>query len=107
MVIVLFICWMPLQIFRPIYYYLSTTMNATELNSVVLYIEIICGFLFYSISTTINPILYTIMSDKFREAFRKTFFLKQNSEETSKTATGKTDVESLNITSLSTKNFEE
>ncbi|XP_044261929.1 pyrokinin-1 receptor-like [Tribolium madens] len=73
-VVAFFICWAPFHAQR---LYSLYSMKFDELNHSV-YLKIyeivtyISGILYY-MSATINPILYNIMSVKFREAFKETF----------------------------------
>ncbi|KAK9693473.1 7 transmembrane receptor (rhodopsin family) [Popillia japonica] len=100
-VVALFICWTPLQVFRPIYHYLITSPHQAKLSSIAPYVEIACGFLFYSVSTTINPILYNIVSYKFREAFKKMFLRRRSNDQIApKSYTAKTEFESLSLVTM-------
>uniref|UniRef100_A0A6P7F430 Pyrokinin-1 receptor-like isoform X1 n=1 Tax=Diabrotica virgifera virgifera TaxID=50390 RepID=A0A6P7F430_DIAVI len=71
-VVTFFICWAPFHIQR-LYAIYNTTIPTKETRD--MYIQIygiityISGTLFYT-SATINPILYNIMSAKFRDAFK-------------------------------------
>ncbi|XP_014246738.1 pyrokinin-1 receptor-like isoform X2 [Cimex lectularius] len=72
-VVAFFICWAPFHAQRLVAIYFSsseenwpTSELVMDVYSVVTYIS---GILYY-LSTTINPILYHIMSLKFREAFK-------------------------------------
>lgn len=78
-VVAFFICWAPFHAQRLVAIYGSQGHNAASspfmlnLYSVVTYAS---GVLYY-LSTTINPILYHIMSLKFREAFKETWCRKR------------------------------
>ncbi|XP_075210432.1 pyrokinin-1 receptor-like [Lycorma delicatula] len=71
-VVAFFICWAPFHAQRLVAIYSSNGGSedafAVKLYTVVTYIS---GILYY-VSTTVNPILYHIMSLKFREAFKDT-----------------------------------
>lgn len=71
-VIAFFICWAPFHMQRLIAIYGKNNGYTTEKNysmeQVYVILTYVSGVLYY-ISTTINPILYNIMSNKFREAF--------------------------------------
>lgn len=68
-VIAFFICWAPFHAQRLMAVYI---MDPTESDIVAFsYLTNISGVLYY-VSATINPILYSIMSLKFRHAFRDT-----------------------------------
>ncbi|KAI4463139.1 g-protein coupled receptor [Holotrichia oblita] len=98
-VVALCICWTPLQVFRPMYHFLG------KLHSIAPYIEILCGFLFYSVSTTINPILYNIVSYKFRKAFKEIFLRRRSNDQVMpKRYTVKTEFESLSLVTKSSEN---
>ncbi|XP_026666577.1 pyrokinin-1 receptor-like [Ceratina calcarata] len=75
-VIAFFICWAPFHVQRLIAIYGTNTEDHLTSNSkwiefIYLLMTYISGILYY-ISTTINPILYNIMSNKFRVAFMET-----------------------------------
>ncbi|EEB16907.1 class B secretin-like G-protein coupled receptor GPRghp2, putative [Pediculus humanus corporis] len=73
-VVAFFICWAPFHAQRLVYTYGSNKDNKPKGAIMKLIYEIITyvsGILYY-LSTTINPILYHIMSLKFREAFKDT-----------------------------------
>ncbi|KAH8030994.1 hypothetical protein HPB51_012462 [Rhipicephalus microplus] len=68
-VIAFFVCWAPFHTQRLLVVYVSPTqwtMGLRTLNEVLYYTA---GCLYY-FSATINPILYSLMSVKYREAFR-------------------------------------
>nr|AFO73271.1 pyrokinin-1 receptor variant C [Rhodnius prolixus] len=69
-VVAFFICWAPFHTQRLVAIYITNMDGLGQhVYSVVTYIS---GILYY-VSTTINPILYHIMSLKFREAFKDTY----------------------------------
>ncbi|XP_028128599.2 pyrokinin-1 receptor-like isoform X2 [Diabrotica virgifera virgifera] len=74
-VVTFFICWAPFHIQR-LYAIYNTTIPTKETRDMYMQIygiiTYISGTLFYT-SATINPILYNIMSAKFRDAFKETF----------------------------------
>lgn len=71
-VVAFFICWAPFHAQRLVYIHGANQDNKPKepimqhIYDVITYISGI----FYYFSTTINPILYHIMSLKFREAFK-------------------------------------
>lgn len=71
-VIAFFICWAPFHVQRLIYIYGTKsdhiTSNSKGMEFLYLLMTYTSGVLYY-VSTTINPILYNIMSNKFRVAF--------------------------------------
>lgn len=70
---VFFICWAPFHTQRLLVIYLKGddwTPAMTLVQNVLYYIS---GVLYY-VSAVVNPILYNIMSLKFRQAFRNTIF---------------------------------
>ncbi|XP_066146825.1 pyrokinin-1 receptor-like [Euwallacea fornicatus] len=75
-VIAFFICWAPFHVQR--LYTIYATFPKPDEKTHSFYLQIyglvtyISGVLYY-ISATTNPILYSIMSVKFREAFKETF----------------------------------
>ncbi|XP_076230594.1 pyrokinin-1 receptor isoform X2 [Nomia melanderi] len=74
-VIAFFICWAPYHVQRLIYIYGTEpdhiTSNSEGMEFLYLLMTYTSGVLYY-VSTTINPILYNIMSNKFRVAFMET-----------------------------------
>ncbi|XP_054266553.1 pyrokinin-1 receptor-like [Macrosteles quadrilineatus] len=72
-VVAFFICWAPFQVQRlyAIYGFVGEDTTATEiLVYKIMSIMTYASGLLYYLSTTINPILYNIMSLKFRQAFK-------------------------------------
>uniref|UniRef100_A0A1B6C172 G-protein coupled receptors family 1 profile domain-containing protein n=1 Tax=Clastoptera arizonana TaxID=38151 RepID=A0A1B6C172_9HEMI len=67
-VITFFLCWAPFHVQRLLYLYGRNWEHFTEFNEWMYYIT---GCLYY-FSSTINPILYNLMSMKYRNAFRQT-----------------------------------
>ena len=71
--IAFFICWAPFHVQRLIAIYGTNTedhitSNGPWMEFLYLLMTYVSG-VFYYVSTTINPILYNIMSNKFRIAF--------------------------------------
>ncbi|XP_071647909.1 pyrokinin-1 receptor isoform X1 [Temnothorax longispinosus] len=68
-----FICWAPFHAQRllAVYAQSSSSDNEPEDTMIVIYTTLtyVSG-VFYYLSTTVNPLLYNIMSNKFREAFK-------------------------------------
>ncbi|KAE9419387.1 hypothetical protein Angca_003337, partial [Angiostrongylus cantonensis] len=60
----LFICHLPFQIQRLLFFYMENKHSVSMLNQ---YLFFISGFLFY-LAPVINPILYNVMSTRFRKA---------------------------------------
>ncbi|RZC42936.1 neuromedin-U receptor 2-like [Asbolus verrucosus] len=70
-----FICWAPFHAQRLLAVYLTNAPKEAQKTTITIYIYMILMYvsgILYFLSTTINPILYHIMSNKFREAFKKT-----------------------------------
>ncbi|XP_057374113.1 neuropeptides capa receptor-like [Daphnia carinata] len=67
-VIGFFICWAPFHAQRLLYVYAKDSPNYREINEKMFFIT----GCFYFFSSTINPILYNVMSVRYREAFRET-----------------------------------
>ncbi|KAK9736541.1 7 transmembrane receptor (rhodopsin family) [Popillia japonica] len=72
-----FCCWIPLQLVR---LYLEYVFIAGSADYAIITgswsldnVAVIVSSLFYFLSTTINPILYNVMSRKFKRAFKDTF----------------------------------
>ncbi|XP_050293133.1 pyrokinin-1 receptor-like [Anthonomus grandis grandis] len=69
-----FICWAPFHAQRLLAVYLAGASKEAQdaYFQVYLYLMYTSGVLYY-LSTCINPLLYHIMSNKYRNAFKKTF----------------------------------
>ncbi|XP_050441474.1 neuropeptides capa receptor-like [Adelges cooleyi] len=67
-VIAFFLCWAPFHAQRLLYVYAQDSQYYSLVNE-LLYIIAGC---FYYFSSTVNPILYNLMSMKYRRAFRET-----------------------------------
>ncbi|WAR23377.1 PK1R-like protein [Mya arenaria] len=70
-VVAFFVCWAPFHGQRLMTLYIPAskwTDNLLDLHKIIYYISGVC----YFVSCTINPILYSIMSLKFRQAFKQT-----------------------------------
>lgn len=67
-VIAFFVCWAPFHAQRLLYVYAKDSPNYREINEKMFFIT----GCFYFFSSTINPILYNVMSVRYREAFRET-----------------------------------
>ncbi|KAL1464904.1 hypothetical protein WDU94_004509 [Cyamophila willieti] len=68
-VVAFFICWAPFHVQRLVAIY--TPVWGSDHHTVYAIVTYTSGILYY-LSTTVNPILYHIMSFKFREAFKET-----------------------------------
>lgn len=68
-VVAFFLCWAPFHAQRLMAIYLK---EATQVNILVFHIVTYISGVTYYVSATINPILYSIMSLKFRQAFKDT-----------------------------------
>lgn len=71
-VIMFFICWAPFHAQRLLYVYALETDYYPDLNE---WLYILSGCLYY-FSTTVNPILYNLMSSRYRQEFKKTICCK-------------------------------
>lgn len=67
-VIAFFICWAPFHAQRLIYIYGQNSTHYLTINEWMFYIT---GLLYY-VSSTVNPILYNVMSNRYRVAFKET-----------------------------------
>jgi len=63
-----FVCWAPFHAQRLLYIYAQESDYYPDLNE---WLYILSGCLYY-FSTTVNPILYNLMSIKYRQAFKQT-----------------------------------
>ncbi|XP_050293775.1 pyrokinin-1 receptor-like isoform X2 [Anthonomus grandis grandis] len=76
-VVAFFICWAPFHLQRLYTIYTSFPKSDEKMHSLYLRIYALVTYIsgiFYYMSATTNPILYSIMSVKFREAFKETLF---------------------------------
>ncbi|CAL1689337.1 unnamed protein product [Lasius platythorax] len=67
-VIMFFLCWGPFHAQRLLYIYAQDSDYYPDLNE---WLYILSGCLYY-FSTTVNPILYNLMSMRYRQAFKQT-----------------------------------
>ncbi|XP_055636338.1 neuropeptides capa receptor [Toxorhynchites rutilus septentrionalis] len=67
-VITFFVCWAPFHAQRLLFLY---ARNWQHFNTVNTWLFSVAGWLYY-VSCTINPILYNVMSHRYRVAFRET-----------------------------------
>ena len=65
-VVLFFISWLPFHIQRLGYHYFKDNYTFRTINEYLFYIS---GFLYY-LSSTLNPVLYNLMSTKYRKAFK-------------------------------------
>ncbi|OAD57201.1 Neuropeptides capa receptor [Eufriesea mexicana] len=70
-VVAFFICWAPFHAQRLLAVYAQSSRAKPEDALAIVYtiLTYVSG-VFYYLSTTVNPLLYNIMSNKFREAFK-------------------------------------
>ena len=61
-VIAFFLCWAPFHAQRLLYVYFKHSILFRTINEALMFISGIC----YYLSSTINPILYNVMSAKYR-----------------------------------------
>lgn len=66
-VVAFFVCWAPFHVQR--LYATYITHDLTKHRKIYEIVTYISGILYY-FSATVNPVLYNIMSNKFREAFK-------------------------------------
>ncbi|XP_016979869.1 neuropeptides capa receptor isoform X1 [Drosophila rhopaloa] len=66
-VITFFVCWFPFHLQRLIFLYAKNLENYLDINEALFSIA---GFAYY-VSCTINPIVYSVMSRRYRVAFRE------------------------------------
>ncbi|XP_026316397.1 neuropeptides capa receptor [Hyposmocoma kahamanoa] len=67
-VIAFFVCWAPFHFQRLFYIYGTGSLYYHTINQ---YLFSVAGLLYY-VSATVNPILYNVMSHRYRIAFRET-----------------------------------
>jgi hypothetical protein len=67
-VLAFFLCWAPFHAQRLSYVYFKESIIFRTINEYLYYVS---GFLYY-FSATVNPILYNLMSLKYRHAFKQT-----------------------------------
>ncbi|XP_076477144.1 pyrokinin-1 receptor isoform X2 [Bombus vancouverensis nearcticus] len=69
-VVTFFICWAPFHAQRLLAVHAKNTTEPKDALVIVYTILTYTSGVFYYLSTTVNPLLYNIMSNKFREAFK-------------------------------------
>uniref|UniRef100_W8BJQ5 Neuropeptides capa receptor n=1 Tax=Ceratitis capitata TaxID=7213 RepID=W8BJQ5_CERCA len=74
-VLTFFICWLPFHMQRLWFLYAKEQNNFQEINEWMFFVA---GFSYY-ISCTINPILYNVMSHRYRVAFKDVLWGKRRS----------------------------
>ncbi|XP_050333622.1 neuropeptides capa receptor isoform X1 [Bactrocera neohumeralis] len=74
-VVTFFICWLPFHMQRLWFLYAKEQNNFQEINE---WMFSIAGFTYY-VSCTINPILYNVMSHRYRVAFKDILWGKRRS----------------------------
>ncbi|XP_063538137.1 neuropeptides capa receptor-like [Cydia strobilella] len=67
-VVAFFVCWAPFHFQRLFYIYGRATPHFSTINE---YLFFVAGGLYY-VSATVNPILYNLMSHRYRIAFKET-----------------------------------
>ncbi|XP_044734830.1 neuropeptides capa receptor-like [Chrysoperla carnea] len=67
-VIAFFLCWAPFHAQRLLFIYFQDIPHFNTINAWMFYIT---GILYY-VSSTVNPILYNVMSNRYRVAFKET-----------------------------------
>ncbi|XP_023338062.1 neuropeptides capa receptor [Eurytemora carolleeae] len=82
-VVAFFLCWAPFHAQRLGYVYFKHTRTFGLVNEYLFYIS---GF-FYYFSATVNPVLYNVMSLKYRHAFKATLCGTPNTTGVSRTYT--------------------
>ncbi|KAJ8025964.1 Neurotensin receptor type 1 [Holothuria leucospilota] len=70
-VVVFFVCWLPLRVIALWQIFVSDTAFS-QVNLHVLMVFILCSRLLVYINSSINPLLYNLISTKFRRAFKST-----------------------------------
>lgn len=78
-VVAFFICWAPFHAQRLVAIYGTIDHQPSHETMLQIYVIMtyVSGILYY-LSTCINPLLYNIMSNKFREAFKVCIFFRIN-----------------------------
>ncbi|XP_067109826.1 neuromedin-U receptor 1 [Osmerus mordax] len=69
LVIVFGICWAPFHVDRLMWSYMDETWTVRH-HQIFEYVHVVSGVLFY-LSSAVNPVLYNLMSTRFREMFRQ------------------------------------
>lgn len=75
-VVAFFICWAPFHAQRLLAVHAKNTTEPKDALVIVYTILTYTSGVFYYLSTTVNPLLYNIMSNKFREAFKVSYHLR-------------------------------
>ncbi|KAL8585515.1 hypothetical protein ACOMHN_051400 [Nucella lapillus] len=72
-VIAFFVCWAPFHTQRLMTVYIPPNAWTPQLLTIQTYIFYISGVLYY-FNSTINPILYNVMSRRYRKFFKRTLY---------------------------------
>lgn len=67
-VLVFAICWAPFHIDRLLWSFITSWTD--HMHNIFEYVHIISGVLFY-LSSAVNPIIYNLLSSRFRERFKE------------------------------------
>ena len=71
-VVAFFICWAPFHAQRLMVMYMTKSDDPSDIRNVIQHVLYYVSGVLYYVSSVINPILYNIMSLKFRQAFKNT-----------------------------------
>lgn len=69
-VVAFFICWAPFHAQRLVYTYFAGREQPSALTLRIFDVTTYISGILYHLSTCINPLLYNVMSNKFRQAFK-------------------------------------
>lgn len=69
-VVAFFICWAPFHAQRLVYTYFAGREHPSALTLRIFDVTTYISGILYHLSTCINPLLYNVMSNKFRQAFK-------------------------------------
>ncbi|XP_041965589.1 neuromedin-U receptor 1 [Alosa sapidissima] len=70
LVVVFAICWAPFHIDRVVWSYIESDSWTKERYMIFEWVHVLSGVFFY-LSSAVNPILYNLMSTRFREMFKE------------------------------------
>ncbi|CAK1542565.1 unnamed protein product [Leptosia nina] len=102
-VIAFFVCWSPFHVQRLFYIY---GYNLAQFHVINEHLFNVAGALYY-VSATVNPILYNVMSARYRLAFKETLFCRKVSRRSSTFEQSRRETTMSSMTKVKTSFYRE
>uniref|UniRef100_A0A914X0Q1 G-protein coupled receptors family 1 profile domain-containing protein n=1 Tax=Plectus sambesii TaxID=2011161 RepID=A0A914X0Q1_9BILA len=101
-----FICWLPFHAQRMLTIIVDSANVSAAMQQIYLFIFYLSGYFYYA-NSAVNPIIYNVLSQKFRRAFCRTIFPKTLAKMLIDTSSDKCTVtrKSLHVFSSTRRNF--